>query len=117
VLGILDAGPEASSVLAEKLAVSRPSITGVVDGLVGRGLVRRDPDAADRRRIGVDLTAEGRRVLAAADAEAERRLAEVAAHLGDGEEAAFAGLTAWRDALNAYRAARHAKVASSKVAS
>ena len=31
--------------LADKLAVSRPSVTGVVDGLVARGLVQRDPDA------------------------------------------------------------------------
>ena len=44
VLGILDRGPEASSVLAEKLAVSRPSVTGVVDGLVARGLARRTRD-------------------------------------------------------------------------
>ena len=51
--------------LADKLAVSRPSVTGVVDGLVARGLVPRNPDAADRRRIGVDLTGDGRRLLRA----------------------------------------------------
>ena len=43
VLGTLDGGPEASSVLAEKLVVSRPSVTGVVDGLVARGLARSSP--------------------------------------------------------------------------
>ena len=45
VLGTLGDGREAASGLAQKLAVSRPSVTGVVDGLVARGLVRRDPGA------------------------------------------------------------------------
>lgn len=105
VLGILDGGPEASSVLAEKLAVSRPSVTGVVDGLVGRGLARRDPDAADRRRIGIELTADGRHLLARADTEVERRLHEIAARLDD-DGVAFAGLGAWLGALDAHRSAR-----------
>jgi DNA-binding MarR family transcriptional regulator len=106
VLGILDAGPEASSVLAEKLAVSRPSVTGVVDGLVARGLARRDHDTTDRRRIGIELTDDGRHLLTQADAEVERRLDELAAHLDD-PESAFAGLAPWRQALDAYRSARH----------
>ena len=104
VLGILGDGCEASSALAEKLAVSRPSITGVVDGLVARGLVRRDQVGGDRRRIDVALTDEGRRVLEAADFEVERRIAEIAAHLED--PATFAELDRWRAALDAYRDAR-----------
>jgi DNA-binding MarR family transcriptional regulator len=112
VLGILDGGPEASSVLAEKLAVSRPSVTGVVDGLVVRGLARRDHDAADRRRIGIELTSDGRRLLAQADTEVERRLNEIAAHLEDAS-AAFAGLGPWLEALDAHRSARYsARVAA-----
>lgn len=101
VLAILGAGSEAASVLAEKLAVTRPSVTGVVDGLVSRGLARRDPDATDRRRIGVELTGEGRRVLAAADAEVERRLGRVAAQLDQADaDAASAGLERWQLALD-----------------
>jgi long-chain acyl-CoA synthetase len=106
VLGILGGGPEASSVLAEKLAVSRPSVTGVVDGLVARGLARRDHDAADRRRIGIELTGDGVRLLAQADTEVERRLHEIAGHLDDAR-AAFAGLGPWLQALDADRSARH----------
>ena len=105
VLGILGGGPEASSVLAEKLAVSRPSVTGVVDGLVARGLARRDPDAADRRRIGIEMTGDGRRLLAHADAEVDRRLHEIAARLAD-PGAAFTGLGPWLEALDAHRSAR-----------
>ena len=66
VLGILGGGPEASSVLAEKLAVSRPSVTGVVDGLVvPRPRPRATHDAVDRRRIGIELTGDGRRAAGA----------------------------------------------------
>jgi long-chain acyl-CoA synthetase len=108
VLGILGAGREASSVLAEKLAVSRPSITGVVDGLVARGLVERRGDDSDRRRIGVDLTREGREVLSRADGEVERRLGEIAGHGSQGPEIAFAGLAPWQEALDAARSARRA---------
>ena len=43
VLILLGEGKEAASALADKLAVSRPSVTGVVDGLVARGLVQREP--------------------------------------------------------------------------
>ncbi len=109
VLGILGDGREATSVLADKLAVSRPSVTGVIDGLVTRGLVRRDPDETDRRRIDLGLTDDGRRVLALADAEVERRLSEIAGHAEPGTEDPFAGLGPWRAALDAYRAARHAR--------
>jgi long-chain acyl-CoA synthetase len=73
VLAVLDQGCEASSKLAEKLAVSRPSVTGVVDGLVVKGLVRRNHGDQDRRRIDLDLTDAGRLTLLAADAAFERR--------------------------------------------
>ena len=77
VIAILGDGFEAASALAEKLAVSRPSITGVVDGLVARGLVRRDQPADDRRRIDVGLTDAGRLLLAAADAAVEQRMERI----------------------------------------
>jgi hypothetical protein len=57
------------------------------------------------------LTPEGRRVLDTADVEVERRLSDIAAHRPDGEAAAFAGLEPWREALDAYRAARRAGTA------
>jgi long-chain acyl-CoA synthetase len=78
VLATLGEGCEAASRLAEKLAVSRPSITGVVDGLVARGLVRRDHLEGDRRRVDVGLTDAGRLLLAAADAAVEQRNERIA---------------------------------------
>jgi long-chain acyl-CoA synthetase len=104
VLGILGDGREAASALAYKLAVSRPSITGVIDGLVARDLVTRDHDALDRRRIGLDLTDEGKRLMALADAEVDRRLGEIAAFAPGGGEQAYAGLDAWRVGLDGFLA-------------
>jgi long-chain acyl-CoA synthetase len=112
ILIILGEGKEAASALAEKLAVSRPSVTGVVDGLVARGLVERAHDVDDRRRVGHELTGHGRRVLASADAEVERRLEEITAHRPDLAAAAYAGLGPWQEALDAYRTARRARAAS-----
>jgi long-chain acyl-CoA synthetase len=109
LLILLGEGKEAASALADKLAVSRPSVTGVVDGLVARGLVERDHDPADRRRVGHALTAQGRLVLAAADGEVERRLDEILAHRPEAAQAAFAGLAPWQQALDAHRAARRAE--------
>ena len=78
--------------LADKLAVSRPSVTGVVDGLVARGLVRREHSDADRRRVSHDLTPDGHAVLAAADAELERKLTQIAEHRGADDEDPVAAL-------------------------
>src|SRR5690348_4259765 len=67
LLALLEERPEVASVLADKLTVSRPSVTTVVDGLEARGLVERSHDTADRRRVNHLLTDEGRKVLHQAD--------------------------------------------------
>ena len=83
VLALLGEGSTASSVLARRLAVSPPSVTVVVDGLVGRGLVERQADPEDRRRLTLLLTRDGAKLLVAADAAAEARLDEIAAFFDD----------------------------------
>jgi DNA-binding MarR family transcriptional regulator len=52
-------GPMASGSLANKLAVTLPTVTSVVDRLVGHGLVERRDDPDDRRRVIVALSADG----------------------------------------------------------
>src|SRR3712207_1660616 len=42
--------------LAERLLVSRPSVTGLLDTLQAKGLIVRRPHADDRRRVLVELT-------------------------------------------------------------
>lgn len=104
VLGLLADGSTASSVLARQLAVSPPSVTAVVDGLVGRGLVERRADPEDRRRLTLLLTRNGRRLLTAADAAAEARLDDIAGFLEAPESDAATGvLTRWNDALDRSR--------------
>jgi len=78
LLAILgETGEAAASKLAELMAVSRPTITGVVDGLVARGLVVREGVEGDRRRVDVVLTEAGRALIAAADSEVQRRIADI----------------------------------------
>jgi DNA-binding MarR family transcriptional regulator len=49
--------------LAERLLISRPSITGLLDTLQGKQLIQRHPHSADRRRVLVALTQAGRDLL------------------------------------------------------
>ena len=67
VLSWLAMGDAAAAVLADKLAVSRPTVTLVVDGLQARGLVSRTADERDRRRVTISMTAAGQAALADAD--------------------------------------------------
>jgi long-chain acyl-CoA synthetase len=108
ILMFLDEGTTVPSQLADRLAVSRPTITSVVDGLVARGLVERRHQDADRRQVRHALTPAGRRLLDLADRNVDARLKEIAAHLDEPAQAreAFHGLDWWRRALEAFRASR-----------
>jgi DNA-binding MarR family transcriptional regulator len=55
--------PYTVSVLASAMGVSLPTISLLVDRLVRAGLIRKDRDPADRRRIQLRLTAAGERVV------------------------------------------------------
>ncbi len=100
VLGILAEGTAAASGLADRLAVRRPSITALIDGLVARGFVDRRQEDADRRRVELRLTAEGTRTLARADAAVDEYLMAIAGHLPDKDEAmALRSLELWARAM------------------
>jgi DNA-binding MarR family transcriptional regulator len=64
--------------LATKEGVSAPAMSGYVDRLESAGLVTRVRSSEDRRRVGLDLTEEGRSVLRSARS---RRTAWLAARL------------------------------------
>jgi DNA-binding MarR family transcriptional regulator len=100
----LSEGAEASSSLASKLAVTPPSVTTVVDGLVQRGLVERRHAVRDRRRVSVTLTESGQRILAEADDAVGARLADILAE-ADPEALALAlsGVEQWQEAMDAWR--------------
>jgi DNA-binding MarR family transcriptional regulator len=100
VLGILAEGSAAASGLADRLAVRRPSITALIDGLEARGLVDRRQEDTDRRRVELRLTPEGVSTLARADVAVDEYLIGLAGHLPDKEEAmALRSLELWARAM------------------
>src|SRR5258708_39152238 len=64
VLGILaDAGsPLPPNQIAERLIISRATVTGLLDSLERRGYARRLPHSTDRRMLLIELTEAGRQV-------------------------------------------------------
>lgn len=69
-------GPLHSGNLAERLNVRLPTLTTVVDKLVGEGLLERARDPKDRRVVVLGCTAKGRRLLAGVAKVAARLVAE-----------------------------------------
>lgn len=56
-------GPMSASEIAQRLLVTPASITSLLDTLVRRGLVTRDLDPDDRRRVRVEITDAGRALV------------------------------------------------------
>ncbi|MET7987803.1 MarR family transcriptional regulator [Streptomyces sp. NPDC005281] len=62
-LNVLRRGPAAMRALATILTCDASNMTGIVDRLEKRDLVRREPSPTDRRVKNVVLTTEGERVI------------------------------------------------------
>lgn len=101
VLSLVAEGDERASLLAGRLAVTKPSMSAVVDGLVERGHLAREPVEGDRRAIRLRLTADGAAALDAAEAAISERLAPIVGALSD--PAAFlGGLDEMSDVMRAH---------------
>jgi DNA-binding MarR family transcriptional regulator len=101
VLALVAGGDERSSLVAERLAVAKPTITAVVDGLVERGCLTREAVAGDRRSQRLVVTDAGRIALAEVE---ESMAAAVETVLDDARDrdAIVAALLDLDDALSAY---------------
>jgi DNA-binding MarR family transcriptional regulator len=77
--------------LAARQRVSPPAITKHVDRLERDGLVERTQSQADRRRVGLTLTADGQRLLRRVRS---RRTAWLAQRLGELDESELAAIEA-----------------------
>jgi DNA-binding MarR family transcriptional regulator len=72
---IVTEGPQRVTVLGERLGVTQPAITQLVDRLVADGLAERAPDPADRRAVLVRPTQAGTDVVRRRRASRARGLA------------------------------------------
>ena len=68
IMKLAAAGGERSTRLAHLLAVAKPTLTAIADGLVAAGYASRAAEPGDRRVVRLSLTAAGRAALDQADA-------------------------------------------------
>jgi len=111
VLSLVAAGDERSSLLADRLAVAKPTITAVVDGLVERGLLMRAAVVGDRRSIRLSLTRDGSNALRTAERATGTALDAILVHARD-RDALVAALVDLDEALAARSQARLGEVRS-----
>ena len=91
LLAQLDGRPEGMRMgeLSKRLMVTTGNITGLVDELVGEGLVERLPDPTNRRASLAAMTAKGRKAFGVAARANETWIAEMFAGLGAADKAAM----------------------------
>ena len=83
-------GPTRVSTLAHQLEVSTPTVTGILDRLVQRGMTSRDDDPSDRRVVLNLLTPLGRQVIDALHPVQAEHLNRVVERLSDAERLVIA---------------------------
>lgn len=68
IMKLAGAGGERSTRLAQRLAVAKPTLTALADGLVTAGYASRTAEPGDRRVVRLTLTEAGQAALDRADA-------------------------------------------------
>jgi DNA-binding MarR family transcriptional regulator len=104
VLTLITNSPERASRIAERADVTRPSLTGLLDGLVAKGWVARSDVDGDRRGVSLAITPAGAAAYAKARTSMGDAIQELLGH-ADGKTArrALDGLTALHTALKLRR--------------
>jgi DNA-binding MarR family transcriptional regulator len=94
ILAVIDGAgePLAPGVIAERLLVTSGTMTALLDTLERRGLIRRTPHPADRRKLLIDVTPEARRLVDAMLPRVHAGLRDIFAPLAEGERAALIDL-------------------------
>jgi len=62
-LSFVSQGPQTASAIAKETALTPAAVTTLIDRLGARGLVRRRPDASDRRKVLVEATEKTRDLI------------------------------------------------------
>ncbi|MET0627101.1 MAG: MarR family transcriptional regulator [Acidimicrobiia bacterium] len=108
LLAFISRGEERASNLAERLALTRPTVSATIDTLVERALLERTAIDTDRRAVRLTITPEGRRSMDGAEAAMRSRLDDVLDAADDPDLV--------RAALEQLGAALSASAAAAKVA-
>jgi DNA-binding MarR family transcriptional regulator len=82
-------GPSSPGMIASAVALSPPTVTGILDRLEARSLVVRSRHPQDGRRLVVELTEQGRKLLAEAPRPLQERFAQSLARLSQEEQQAM----------------------------
>jgi DNA-binding MarR family transcriptional regulator len=106
VLSVIASSPERANRLAEKAAMSRPSLTGLLDGLETRGWVQRVHVEGDRRGVSLEVTLAGAAALRAAEKAMTAELERVLASSPEDRTAVVEGLDALGRAIREHHRAR-----------
>jgi DNA-binding MarR family transcriptional regulator len=107
VMVLIASSPERANRLAERAAVSRPSLTGLLDGLEARGWVQRVEVEGDRRGVSLEVTARGSAALKHAERAMAAELEEVLSAGSAAERAqVIDGLKALGNAMREHHRAR-----------
>jgi DNA-binding MarR family transcriptional regulator len=108
VLALVATSPERASRIAERAAVSRPSLTGLLDGLEARGWVTRADVEGDRRGVLLTVTPAGNRMLADGERAIAGALGDLLDHAAaDDRDRIVDGLVALGDLLRSSHLRRH----------
>lgn len=89
-LSVLASGPTSLAELAAAEQVKAPTMSRIVEGLVKEGLATREADPANRRKVRIAATEEGKRRLEAGRDGRVRVLRERLRRLADSEQRALA---------------------------
>lgn len=92
---------------AIRLAMQPPNVSTLIEGLVSRGLVYRQRDPADRRRVVLSLTKRGATLLGRAETRTSEALARVASFDEQRASALLRAIEGWQHALDGIASELH----------
>jgi len=95
LLCIIKDQPRAMGQLVQMLRLDKSSVSGLVDRVEQRGLVRRQPSAADRRAVNVAVTPRGRRLAQAFYNDTSTHLDQIVEHLAPDDRAELARIISY----------------------
>lgn len=58
-----ESGTLYSSEIGDAISIAKPQMTQSIDKLIGMGMVEREPDTKDRRKISIRLTQQGKETM------------------------------------------------------